>query len=262
MEFYVNSLPNSWFHLYLMGNYYNRSGGEFIMVPIDDQLESNIEKKRAYHEDKVAYKNLYNEGDKSKLWKFVHEFISKNKTTLFYHLYWMGYVCDSNGVPIYMKDKRNFAYSRKYQKHNKKNKKSFETYMKKQDEEKEKRYKNRLKKEKTKNEKTKKMNTLIQKSDANANYIGGRPTRKQPVAQRTDANANYIGGRPTRKQPSHHKPLIQPLNESAHHEKNPDAFLNPSTNLSTKLSKTRRYKKRKNLKSEMRRLKLQMANLL
>jgi hypothetical protein len=220
---------------------------------------------------------------------FLKSFLRVNRHTLFYHMYWMGHVCDSNGVPFYLKNKLQFAYSKSYQNQAAKNKENFEKYMKKQDDQKTKnaqRKKKRKQQEKREQDtKTKSAQSRVNRQslkhrirdDSGATYVGEKPmakkqitTRKKvpsrPKPFRDDSGATYVGGKPMAKKdapkrprkPSRPKPELLPPKSA-----DPNAFMNPSSRqISTRLTKNRKFRKKKSLKSKMRQLKMEMANLL
>lgn len=281
---YYSSLPKTWFHKYLFGEYYARNGDPFLMVKIEDHENDNQQAKDKRKAASEEYISLYNKKELVSILSFLNKFLVTNRMTLFYHKYWMGHVCDANGVPLYMKDKTQFEYSKVYQSWNTKNKEDFEKYMKKQDEIKEKRIRD-AKKKKEKDEKSK---TTLDKNqvhkarirdDRKANYIGGKPVRKKSdirkppsqsvqrktknITSRDDSNANYVGRKTLKKKTESRKTREPLMKQVAPRELDPDAFMNPSSRqISTRLNKTRRFRKQKNLKSKMRQLKMEMANLL
>lgn len=254
---YYASLKSTWFHRYLSGHYFSRSGKPFLLVKIEDIPNDNViavEKRDAAIKE---YQDLYQQKVMTPIRKFLTSFFKTNNYTLFYHLYWMGHVCDSNGVPFYLKCKKQFEYSKSYQNQNKKNEESFEKYMKKQKDKKEK--KARAKKQQKTRQRKKK--SKLKQSEKGINQSKYRI--------RDDSGATYLGGKPNKQAPKKNKIPKQPVSPNRRLQQkmqnksdDPDAFINPKNKVSTRLTKNRKFRKRKSLKSKMRQLKMEMANLL
>ena len=270
---YYASLRNTWFHQYLSGHYYSRNGEPFLMVKIDDIHNDNTAAVQKRNDACKTYTVLYQQRDMEPIRAFLKSFLRVNRHTLFYHMYWMGHVCDSNGVPFYLKNKLQFAYSKSYQNQAAKNKENFEKYMKKQDDQKTKnaqRKKKRKQQEKREQDtKTKSAQSRVNRQslkhrirdDSGATYVGGKPMAKKQITTQEKAPSRpkpyRDDKRPSRK-PSRPKPELLPPKSA-----DPNAFMNPSSRqISTRLTKNRKFRKKKSLKSKMRQLKMEMANLL
>lgn len=243
------------------------------MVKIDDIHNDNTAAVQKRNDACKTYTVLYQQRDMEPIRAFLKSFLRVNRHTLFYHMYWMGHVCDSNGVPFYLKNKLQFAYSKSYQNQAAKNKENFEKYMKKQDDQKTKnaqRKKKRKQQEKREQDtKTKSAQSRVNRQslkhrirdDSGATYVGGKPMAKKQITTQEKAPSRpkpyRDDKRPSRK-PSRPKPELLPPKSA-----DPNAFMNPSSRqISTRLTKNRKFRKKKSLKSKMRQLKMEMANLL
>jgi len=275
---YYKSLRNTWFHKYLSGYYYSRNGEPFLMVKIDDIHNDNTAAIQKRNEACKTYKDLYQQHDMEPIRTFLRSFLRVNRHTLFYHMYWMGHVCDSNGVPFYLKNKVQFAYSKSYQNQTVKNTENFEKYMKKQEDIKTKnaqrKKKAQQKKQKNPDQHTKPKSVQSRnnrqslkhriRDDSGAIYVGGKKpmsekqitTRKRQPFGKSPEYTKEVPKRPQKK--SRPKPeLLPPKSDDF------NAFVNPnSRQINTRLSKNRKFRKKKSLKSKMRQLKMEMANLL
>lgn len=285
---YYKSLRNTWFHQYLSGYYYSRNGEPFLMVKIDDIHNDNTAAIQKRNEACKTYKDLYQQQDMEPIRTFLRSFLRVNRHTLFYHMYWMGHVCDSNGVPFYLKNKVQFAYSKSYQNQTVKNTENFEKYMKKQEDIKTKNAQRKKKKaqQKKKEQLTKPKSVQSRnnrqslkhriRDDSGATYVGGKKPEKQittrkrqPFRQspfRDDTGVVFVGGKPeytkeVSKRPQKNSRPKQDLRPPKSDDFN--AFMNPdSRQINTRLTKNRKFRKKKSLKSKMRQLKMEMANLL
>lgn len=264
---YYKSLRNTWFHKYLSGYYYSRNGEPFLMVKIDDIHNDNTAAIQKRNEACKTYKDLYQQHDMEPIRTFLRSFLRVNRHTLFYHMYWMGHVCDSNGVPFYLKNKVQFAYSKSYQNQTVKNTENFEKYMKKQEDIK---TKNAQRKKKAQQKKQKNPDQHRQslkhriRDDSGVIYVGGKKpmsekqitTRKRQPFGKSPEYTKEVPKRPQKK--SRPKQELRPPKSDDF-----NAFVNPdSRQINTRLTKTRQFRKKKNLKSKMRQLKMEMANLL
>ena len=279
MELYLKSLSKSWFHQYLMGKYFNKNGDAFLLVRIDKISEEHPEKQAQFIKSSEEYKNIYSKDidsneKKKQIIKFVNTFLKTNKFSTFYHLYWMGYVCDSYVIPFYMKNKVCHSYSKKYNTLNEENITNFNKYLEECIQN-----KNPKKKKVKETNDVKKTPIVKMRNDSEAVFIGKQSVPHTPsappqrnavdvkkktplVRMRNDSEAVFIGKQSVPHSPPKEKSIIQPLNPELYYERNPDAFVNPNRFVKKILNKTRKKIKKRNLKNEMRRLKLQMANLL
>lgn len=237
---YFKTLENTWFHKYIFGCYYNRLGEKFNLN--DTELPNDIIDE---------YKRLYQEKKDSDIQNFVKKFTNSNTFTSFYHHYWMGDVCDSYGVPLFMKAKKSYFYAKAYQDKYAIDKQRFEEDMAKQREKK----KNKTKQQKhakqqkqhAKQQKqhTKQYKQLNEYNDKNAVYINDAPisTRKNQSTNKNlklfdDKNAVYIDDVPP-------KPKLTKSKRE----------------ITTLINKKLKKKKRTDIKRKLRRLKLEMLEL-
>ena len=257
---YFKTLENTWIHKYIFGCYYNRLGEKFKLN--DTELPNDIIDE---------YKRLYQEKKDSDIQNFVKKFTNSNTFTSFYHHYWMGDVCDSYGVPLFMKTKKTYFYAKAYQDKFAKDKELFEQDMEKHRENKKKEHQKALKKKQEKS-KPKRGRTISQSNqtkrydDRNAVYINDpsmtTPSRKPKIFD--DINAVYVDDAPIPK-PSMKPKMFTDRNAVYVNDppitKQTKQVMQSRKKIKTLIDKKLRKKKKKDIKKELRRLKLEMLSL-